>query len=65
MTTLVQDYCIRLYIAYKYTCSTAFYVAGFSSEKHNELLQLLLPEKLLPADKQVPGCLCVPIQRVM
>jgi hypothetical protein len=32
--------------------NTAFYVAGFSTEKHNELLQLLLPEKLVPADKQ-------------
>ena len=32
---------------------TAIFVAGFSREKHNELLQLLLPEKLLPVDKQV------------
>lgn len=28
-------------------------MAGFHVDKHNELLQLLLPEKLLPPDKQV------------
>lgn len=33
--------------------SSAIHVAGFSTEHHNELLQLLLPEKLLADDKQV------------
>ena len=34
---------------------SAVYVAGYSAsgERHNELLQLLLPEKLLPPEKQV------------
>lgn len=32
---------------------TAIFVAGYSQVKHNELLQLLLPEKLLAVDKQV------------
>jgi hypothetical protein len=32
---------------------TALFLAGFSQEKHNELLQLILPEKLIAADKQV------------
>lgn len=36
----------------------ALYVAGFSLSRHNELLQLLLPEKLLAADKQVNLITC-------
>ncbi|CAI8011413.1 WD repeat-containing protein 73 [Geodia barretti] len=31
---------------------TALFLAGFSQVKHNELLQLILPEKLIAADKQ-------------
>ena len=31
----------------------AVFVGGFSHDKHNEVLQLLLPEKLLPPHKQV------------
>ena len=31
----------------------AVFVGGFSHDKHNEVLQLFLPEKLLPPHKQV------------
>lgn len=45
---------VRTFFYYqKFYTPLAFYIAGYSHKRHNELLKLLLPEKLLSVDKQV------------